>query len=275
MLGVGHGGRDERDLRSASTRCWRAWSPGDRAPAGPVHSVIVRLLALRPLPRLLPQGYFRQPDDRSPFGERRRIRLRPARDRLGAGRPARGDPGRQARQARGRDRAQGGASAASASTPAPSPARRCARRSCTSPATASAASTARPTPSSRTSRMEDLLFRTDQVIRHEIDVTRHQLLRNGVDIYDGHARRSSIRTRCASTTSTGARPPTHQRAARRHRHRHARPPATRTSRSTASASSPATTSVSLDQPAAHADRGRRRRDRPRVRQHVRRARACG
>ncbi|HUQ95398.1 MAG TPA: Si-specific NAD(P)(+) transhydrogenase [Bryobacteraceae bacterium] len=30
--------------------------------------------------------------------------------------------------------------------------------------------------------MEDLMLRTDQVIRHEIDVTRHQLLRNRVDV---------------------------------------------------------------------------------------------
>ena len=30
--------------------------------------------------------------------------------------------------------------------------------------------------------MSDLLFRADQVIKHEIDVTRHQLQRNGVDV---------------------------------------------------------------------------------------------
>jgi len=35
--------------------------------------------------------------------------------------------------------------------------------------------------------MQDLLFRTDYVIRHEIDVTRHQLLRNGVDVISGTA----------------------------------------------------------------------------------------
>ena len=35
--------------------------------------------------------------------------------------------------------------------------------------------------------MEDLLFRTEHVVRHEIDVTRHQLLRNGVDVYNAHA----------------------------------------------------------------------------------------
>jgi NAD(P) transhydrogenase len=35
--------------------------------------------------------------------------------------------------------------------------------------------------------MADLLFRTDHVISHEIDVTRHQLLRNRVDLYAAEA----------------------------------------------------------------------------------------
>jgi len=35
--------------------------------------------------------------------------------------------------------------------------------------------------------MEDLLFRTEHVIRHEIDVTRHQLLRNGVELISAEA----------------------------------------------------------------------------------------
>lgn len=35
--------------------------------------------------------------------------------------------------------------------------------------------------------MEDLLFRTDHVIRHEIDVTRHQLMRNGVEVINAEA----------------------------------------------------------------------------------------
>ena len=35
--------------------------------------------------------------------------------------------------------------------------------------------------------MSDLLFRADQVIKHEIDVTRHQLQRNGVDVIEGRA----------------------------------------------------------------------------------------
>jgi NAD(P) transhydrogenase len=35
--------------------------------------------------------------------------------------------------------------------------------------------------------MEDLLFRTDYVIRHEIDVTRHQLQRNGVETISAEA----------------------------------------------------------------------------------------
>src|ERR1700738_5110095 len=32
------------------------------------------------------------------------------------------------------------------------------------------------------STMQDLLFRTDRVIQHEIDVTRHQLMRNNVEL---------------------------------------------------------------------------------------------
>jgi NAD(P) transhydrogenase len=35
--------------------------------------------------------------------------------------------------------------------------------------------------------MDDLLFRTEHVIRHEIDVTRHQLQRNGVEVINGEA----------------------------------------------------------------------------------------
>jgi len=35
--------------------------------------------------------------------------------------------------------------------------------------------------------MEDLLFRTDHVVRHEIDVTLHQLMRNDVDLFNAHA----------------------------------------------------------------------------------------
>jgi NAD(P) transhydrogenase len=35
--------------------------------------------------------------------------------------------------------------------------------------------------------MSDLLFRTDSVIRNEIDVTRHQLLRNNVDVIEAEA----------------------------------------------------------------------------------------
>src|SRR5713226_10398901 len=31
--------------------------------------------------------------------------------------------------------------------------------------------------------MDDLLFRTDHVIRHEIDVTRHQLMRNRIEVF--------------------------------------------------------------------------------------------
>ena len=35
--------------------------------------------------------------------------------------------------------------------------------------------------------LQDLLFRTDQVIRHEIDVTRHQLTRNRVEVLEASA----------------------------------------------------------------------------------------
>ena len=35
--------------------------------------------------------------------------------------------------------------------------------------------------------MEDLLFRTDHVVRHEIDVTRHQLMRNEVEVFTAEA----------------------------------------------------------------------------------------
>src|SRR6516225_6727888 len=35
--------------------------------------------------------------------------------------------------------------------------------------------------------MQDLLERTDKVIRHEIDVTRHQLMRNGVEVISATA----------------------------------------------------------------------------------------
>ena len=35
--------------------------------------------------------------------------------------------------------------------------------------------------------MEDLLFRTDHVVRHEIDVTRHQLMRNQVEVLSAEA----------------------------------------------------------------------------------------
>ena len=35
--------------------------------------------------------------------------------------------------------------------------------------------------------MEDLLFRTDHVIRHEVDVTRHQLLRNRIEVFSAEA----------------------------------------------------------------------------------------
>lgn len=42
--------------------------------------------------------------------------------------------------------------------------------------------------------MEDLLFRTDYVIRHEIDVTRHQLQRNGVEVIAASAAFEDLHT---------------------------------------------------------------------------------
>src|SRR5258708_26585950 len=35
--------------------------------------------------------------------------------------------------------------------------------------------------------MQDLLFRTDHVVRHEIDVVRHQLMRNQVEVFSAEA----------------------------------------------------------------------------------------
>ena len=35
--------------------------------------------------------------------------------------------------------------------------------------------------------MDDLTFRADQVVRNETDVVRHQLMRNGIDLYSGSA----------------------------------------------------------------------------------------
>src|SRR5205807_6729674 len=35
--------------------------------------------------------------------------------------------------------------------------------------------------------MEDLLFRTDHVVRHEVDVTRHQLMRNHIEVFAAEA----------------------------------------------------------------------------------------
>src|SRR5438445_5320723 len=35
--------------------------------------------------------------------------------------------------------------------------------------------------------MQDLLFRTDHVVRHEIDVTQHQLMRNHVEVFTAQA----------------------------------------------------------------------------------------
>ena len=59
--------------------------------------------------------------------------------------------------------------------------------------------------------MEDLLFRTNYVIRHEIDVIRHQLQRNGVEVInaeaafaDPHAVRLTMADQSAERTITAA-----------------------------------------------------------------------
>jgi len=59
--------------------------------------------------------------------------------------------------------------------------------------------------------VEDLLFRTEHVIRHEIDVTRHQLLRNGVEVLsaeaafvDPHTLRLNMADRSGERTVTAA-----------------------------------------------------------------------
>ena len=88
--------------------------------------------------------------------------------------------------------------------------------------------------------MQDLLFRTDRVIQHEIDVTRHQLMRNNVE--RSPRRHASLApTPFASTTSMPL-PPARPRQKRSSSPPGRKPPAIRTFRSTANGSSPATTS---------------------------------
>ena len=89
--------------------------------------------------------------------------------------------------------------------------------------------------------IEDLLVRTDQVIRHEIDLVRHQLARNRVELIGGDGFLSG----CAYRKTRLCRWP--RRTACQHDESSLSPPAPRrrwirTSRSTASGSSPATTS---------------------------------
>lgn len=52
--------------------------------------------------------------------------------------------------------------------------------------------------------MSDLLFRADQVIKHEIDVTRHQLQRNGVDVIEGRASFKDPHTLCLASLNDHA-----------------------------------------------------------------------
>jgi NAD(P) transhydrogenase len=51
--------------------------------------------------------------------------------------------------------------------------------------------------------MDDLHFRTDHVIRHEIDVTRHQLQRNRIDLATGNAKFKDERTVCIDDVTGG------------------------------------------------------------------------
>jgi NAD(P) transhydrogenase len=54
--------------------------------------------------------------------------------------------------------------------------------------------------------MEDLLFRTDHVVKHEIDITRHQLMRNQVEVLSAEASFVDPHTiRLTSTDEHGAR----------------------------------------------------------------------
>jgi NAD(P) transhydrogenase len=53
--------------------------------------------------------------------------------------------------------------------------------------------------------MQDLLFRTEHVVRHEIDVTRHQLMRNQVEVFTAEAAFADPHTlRLSETDSRGA-----------------------------------------------------------------------
>ena len=88
--------------------------------------------------------------------------------------------------------------------------------------------------------MQDLHFRTDHVIRHEIDVTRHQLQRNKIEVMTGNAKFQVEHTVCLEDADgRGQRCTSPQR-------RSSSPPAlmpraTKAFPSTASASSSATT----------------------------------
>ena len=117
--------------------------------------------------------------------------------------------------------------------------------------------------------IEDLLLRTDQVIRHEIDVTRHQLTRNQrrTDRCDGFIRGTEHRPpRIRRWTRRAAR----DGAVDRDRHR---------DRSDDGSAHPVRWAAhhhqrrysATRQAAAHAGCGRRRRRGLRVREHVRRA----
>jgi len=71
--------------------------------------------------------------------------------------------------------------------------------------------------------MEDLLFRTDHVIRHEIDVTRHQLMRNRIEVFSAvgvvHRSTHDSPRRCRRAGSTRRARRHHGAGGHRHWHR--------------------------------------------------------
>ena len=118
--------------------------------------------------------------------------------------------------------------------------------------------------------MQDLLVRTSKVIQHEIDVTRHQLMRNGVELISATASFSGPETvRLDFIDGSTARTVSARKILIASRHRHDPRSAYPVRRQNhlhqrrRSAPRPA---------AAYAGGGRRRGHRLRIRQHLRRAR---
>ena len=118
--------------------------------------------------------------------------------------------------------------------------------------------------------MRDLLFRVDHVISNEIDVARHQLMRNGVDILTAQA---VVRRSAPAPARAGAGRHRARRPAPRHRHRRRHDDGARPIRPLRwSAHLHVRRPVERRAPAALAGGRRRRRHRPRVRVHLRGAR---